>query len=55
MIFTRKIDMKTDNGISIINITKKVKSFLAESGIKKGIVTVYTRHTTTGVRMKPDY
>jgi len=54
MIITKKIEMKTDDGISICNITKRVKSFLAESRIRNGIVTVYTRHTTTGVRINED-
>ncbi len=47
--FLKKISLETQVGASGTDITPKVMEFLKESGVNEGLVTVFTRHTTTGI------
>jgi secondary thiamine-phosphate synthase enzyme len=44
-----KIQLKTEHTTQMINITKEVKEAVITSGIKDGIVVVFTPHTTSSV------
>jgi secondary thiamine-phosphate synthase enzyme len=49
MIYTGKISLKTKGDDEIIDITAKVQKHLIESGITRGIVTVFVTHSTCGI------
>lgn len=49
MIKTTKLTMLTDQYIELIRITDKVTEAVEESGVQSGMVTIITRHTTTGI------
>ncbi|HEY9602172.1 MAG TPA: secondary thiamine-phosphate synthase enzyme YjbQ [Allocoleopsis sp.] len=48
-IINQVIDVKTDEGIGIYNITPQLVELLQETGIKNGQVLVFSRHTTTAL------
>lgn len=48
-IINQVIDVKTDKGIGIYNITPHLVQLLQETGIKNGQVLVFSRHTTTAL------
>lgn len=43
------IDVETDAGICIYNLTPKIVEILEDSGIKNGQILVFSRHTTTAL------
>ncbi|MFW6022541.1 MAG: secondary thiamine-phosphate synthase enzyme YjbQ [Halanaerobiaceae bacterium] len=45
----RKIHIKTNDKVELIDITGKVKTVLSESGVKEGTMFIYTPHTTAGI------
>ena len=49
-ILHKIIEVPTQEGINIYNITPQVSAFLAETAIRNGQVLVFSRHTTTGDR-----
>ena len=50
MIYKNKIQVQSDHKeITFHNITDKVKETVAKSGIKNGLVVVYSHHTTCSV------
>ncbi len=44
-----KLQLKTEHKTQMINITKDVKEAVITSGVKDGIVVVFTPHTTASV------
>lgn len=48
-IINQLIELETDQGIGIYNITPQLKDLLENSGIKNGQVLVFSRHTTTAL------
>ena len=48
-IINQVIDVKTDEGIGIYNITPQLVKLLQETGIKNGQVLAFSRHTTTAL------
>ena len=46
MLFTAHLTTKKD---VFIDITGAVRSYLAQSGVKSGILVVYSPHTTAGI------
>jgi len=46
-----KIQLKTEHTTQMINITSEVKESVITSGIKDGIVVVFTPHTTASVTL----
>ena len=44
-----EISVKTNSHSQFIDITSKVSEVLAKTGIKNGICTVFTPHTTAGI------
>ncbi|MBQ3090751.1 MAG: YjbQ family protein [Oscillospiraceae bacterium] len=49
MMYVDSISMRTKTYNQFILITEDVRRIAAESGIKNGMITVITKHTTTGV------
>lgn len=45
------INFKTRDDIEFVDLTDRVIEACAESGIRDGLVTVYTVHTTAGIRI----
>ena len=43
------IELETDQGIGIYNITPQIEEILGTTGIKNGQVIVFSRHTTTAL------
>ena len=43
------VELDTDAGISLHDITPDIKAAVAKSGIKNGFVTVTSQHTTTAI------
>lgn len=48
-ILTEILELKTANRIELVDITRNINAALAESGIRKGLVNVYSRHSTSAV------
>lgn len=50
MVFNRKIvELITSKRVEILDITRDVEDVLKNSGIKNGLLNVYSRHSTSGV------
>ena len=46
---TKRFEIRTHSRDELADITGQVRSAVADSGIKDGIVTVYAPHTTAGI------
>ncbi|MBD2499367.1 secondary thiamine-phosphate synthase enzyme YjbQ [Anabaena azotica] len=53
-IINKVIEIPTETGINIYNITPQIKDFLASTQIKNGQVLVFSRHTTTALVINED-
>ena len=47
-------ELKTRNRMEIINITTEVNFILEKSSIKKGLVNIYSKHSTSGIIINED-
>ena len=45
------ITLKIDEKLQFVDITSKVKDIVSESGIRNGLVTIFTKHTTSAIRI----
>ncbi len=50
-VFQGEKELRTDGGLSVRDITDEVAAAVRESGVKDGIVCVYSPHTTCCVRV----
>lgn len=48
-IINKLIQIETDQGINIHNITPQIKDFVTSTPIKNGQIVVFSRHTTTAL------
>lgn len=48
-IINKLIEVETDSGINIYNITPEIEKLIASTGINNGQVLVFSRHTTTAL------
>ena len=48
-IFRRTINITTESGINIYNVTPQIKEIITESEIENGQVLIFSRHTTTAL------
>jgi secondary thiamine-phosphate synthase enzyme len=48
-IFTKIINISTESGINIYNVTPQIEKLIKESAIKDGQVLIFSRHTTTAL------
>lgn len=49
--FTQDIKLATSEPVQFVDITDRVRDAFAASGIGEGTLTVFTRHTTTAVKV----
>jgi secondary thiamine-phosphate synthase enzyme len=49
MIYSRQLELDSDGGFSVINVTEDVRGVVRDSGIANGQVLVYYMHTTGAV------
>ncbi|MEJ6952508.1 secondary thiamine-phosphate synthase enzyme YjbQ [Natronospora cellulosivora (SeqCode)] len=45
----KEINLRTNENVHFLEITNELKSIVKESGIKNGLVHVYTPHTTAAI------
>lgn len=45
----KTINVRTHQYLQFIDITHEVRQYISESGVKDGIILVYTPHTTAGI------
>ena len=48
-IFPKTINIATESGINIYNVTPQIKEVISDSGIENGQVIIFSRHTTTAL------
>jgi secondary thiamine-phosphate synthase enzyme len=48
-IINKEIDIKTSSRMEIIDISSKISEILDASGLKQGIINIFTRHSTSAV------
>ncbi len=53
-IINKLIEVETDSGINIYNITPELEKLIASTGINNGQVLVFSRHTTTALAINED-
>ena len=49
--FGREIQLRTAGGLTVTDITDDVAEAVRESGVRDGICSVYSPHTTCSVRV----
>ena len=47
----QEISFETTGAVEFIDLTARVREAFARSGVQDGLVTVFTRHTTTAVKI----
>jgi secondary thiamine-phosphate synthase enzyme len=50
-VFQRETQLRTSGGLTVTDITEEVQHAVRESGIREGIVCIYSPHTTCCVRV----
>lgn len=50
----KEVSVRTRERIEFRNITREIVKAVEESGIRSGLVTVFTPHTTTGIFVNED-
>lgn len=50
-IFTAEIGIESADKTELIDVTDRVRTIVSDSGIKRGVVNIYTTHTTTSIRI----
>ena len=53
-IINKLIEVETDSGINIYNITPEIEKLIASTGINNGQVLIFSRHTTTALAINED-
>ena len=53
-LINKLIEVETDTGINIYNITPEIEKLIASTGINNGQVLVFSRHTTTALAINED-
>ena len=49
LIITEELELETTDKVEIVEITSNINAAIAESGIRKGFVNIYSKHSTSGV------
>ncbi|HPQ81173.1 MAG TPA: secondary thiamine-phosphate synthase enzyme YjbQ [bacterium] len=47
----QEISFDTKGAVEFIDLTERVRNIFAESGVRDGQVSVFTRHTTTAIKV----
>ena len=53
-IISQIINIKTEAGINIYNVTPQIEEIITSSGIKQGSCLIFSRHTTTALAINED-
>jgi secondary thiamine-phosphate synthase enzyme len=53
-IINKLIEVETESGIYIYNITPEIEKLVASTGIHNGQILVFSRHTTTALAINED-
>jgi len=48
-IISNEIDLQTSKRMEIVDITSKVREIVKSTGIKNGIINIFTRHSTSAI------
>lgn len=48
-ILTEILELKTTNRIQIIDISRNINAALAESGLRRGLINIYSKHSTSAI------
>ena len=48
-ILTETLELETVERTAVLDITSQINAALAETGLRRGLVNVYSRHSTSGV------
>ncbi len=48
-IKSKKIEFATEKQVDFLDVTKKIEEFIEKTGIKNGVVTVFSPHTTSSI------
>ena len=48
-VYLKKIEIKSNSSVELIDITKKVEDIVSQSGVREGIAVIYAPHTSAGV------
>ncbi len=48
-ILTEILELKTNQRVEIIDITRSINAALGESGLRKGLVNIYSKHSTSAI------
>ena len=49
--FTQEINVATSQDLEFVDITDQVRAAVEKCGIKNGLVNIYSKHTTTGIKV----
>ena len=50
----RRLELETQEAIQFLDITEEVAGIIRACGLREGVVTVFSRHTTASVRIQED-
>lgn len=48
-VYRKKIEIKSTSSVELIDITEKVEEVVSDSGVREGMVLVYSPHTSAGI------
>ncbi|OPY22345.1 MAG: hypothetical protein A4E26_01378 [Methanobacterium sp. PtaU1.Bin097] len=48
-ILTEILELETSKRVQIIDISRNIDAALAESGLRKGLVNIYSKHSTSAI------
>ncbi len=48
-ILTEILELQTSDRVQIIDITRSIDAALGESGLRKGLVNIYSKHSTSAI------
>jgi secondary thiamine-phosphate synthase enzyme len=54
VIVYQMLDLNTDPGIAIYNVTAQIQDLLSQTAIQNGQVLIFSRHTTTALAINED-
>ncbi len=50
----RRLELETQEAIQFVDVTEDVAAIVRSCGLRDGVVTVFSRHTTASVRIQED-
>ena len=48
-VYRKKIEIKSSSSVELIDITEKVGEVVSDSGVREGMVLIYSPHTSAGI------